>query len=262
MKDYYSILNVSRTASQDEIKRAYRKLASVHHPDKGGDTAKFQQIEEAYRILSDPAQRQQYDNPQPNFGGFNFQQHGQPFDLNNIFNMFGAQFNQHQRSRPAQARMSLWIQLSDVAAGGSRTVSVGTSAGSQLIEIEIPKGIEDGGTVVYSGLAPGGVDLAVTFRIHPNPRWKRDGFNLYVEQKVSIWTMISGGDIIVRDILNRELEVHVPAMTQPGQVLRCRGRGLPDRANNPGDMMIQLQAEIPQNIPEELLTLIRQQTGR
>lgn len=260
MKDYYSILGLGKTADPDEIKRAYRKLASQHHPDKGGDTAKFQEIEEAYRVLSDPNQRAAYDNPRPDMGGFQF--HNQPFDFNNIFNMFGAQFHpgQHRRG-PAQARMSLWIQLSDVASGGKRTVSVGTSVGSHMIEIEVPLGVEDGGSVVYPGLAPGGIDLIVTFRIHPNPRWQRDGFNLYTDQKVSIWTMITGGDIVVRDILNRELSVHVPSMTQPGQILRCRGRGLPDRANNPGDMMIRLQAEIPRNIPEDLLALIRQQTG-
>lgn len=263
MKDYYSILGVQRAATPDEIKRAYRKLASQHHPDKGGDTAKFQEIEEAYRVLSDPQQRAAHDNPQPQGfpGGFQF--HNQPFDFNNIFNMFGAQFQQNQhRPRAAQARMSLWIQLSDVASGGSRTVSVGTSTGSQMIEIEIPQGIEDGTSVVYAGLAPGGIDLIVTFKIHPNPKWRRDGFNLHTEQKISIWTLIAGGDILVRDILNRELEVYVPPMTQPGQVLRCRGRGIPDRGNNPGDMMIQIQAELPQSIPEDLLTLIRQQTGR
>ena len=70
MQNYYDILGVSENASPDEIKKAYRKLASKHHPDKGGDTLQFQNIEEAYRILSDPAQRQQYDNPQPQ--GFNF----------------------------------------------------------------------------------------------------------------------------------------------------------------------------------------------
>ena len=258
---YYDTLGVSRTATPDEIKRAYRKLASQHHPDKGGDTAKFQQIEEAYRVLSDPQQRAAHDNPQPNMGGFQF--HSQPFDFNNIFNMFGTQFQQHHgRPRQPQARMSLWIQLSDVASGGTRTVSVGTAAGNQMIEIEIPRGVEDGASAIYSGLAPGGVDLVVTFRIHPNPRWQREGFNLFTDQKISIWTLITGGDVTVRDILNRELSVHVPAMTQPGQILRCRGRGLPDRSNNPGDMMIRIQAEIPQNIPEDLLALIGQQTGR
>lgn len=263
MKDHYSTLGVSKAATPDEIKKAYRKLASQHHPDKGGNTAKFQEIEEAYRVLSDPAQRQQYDNPQPNFGGFNFrQQSGQPFDFDNIFNMFGAQFNQTQQRQRAQARMSLWIQLSDVASGGKRTVSVGSHSGSQIVEIEVPLGVEDGASVAYPGLAPGGVDLVVTFRVHPNPKWQRDGFNLYTDQKVDIWTMITGGEIEVRDILNRELNVAIPPMTQPGQILRCRGRGLPDRSRNPWDMMIRLQAEIPRNIPEDLLALIRQQTGR
>ncbi len=263
MKDHYSTLGVARTATPDEIKKAYRKLASQHHPDKGGDTAKFQEIEEAYRVLSDPAQRQQYDNPRPDLGGFGFrQQGGNPFDFDNIFNMFGAQFNQSQPRQRAQARMSLWIQLSDVASGGKKTVSVGSHSGSQIVEIEIPLGVEDGASVMYPGLAPGGVDLVVTFRIHPNPKWQRDGFNLYTDQKVSVWTLITGGEIEVRDILNRELTVAIPPMTQPGQILRCRGRGLPDRSRNPGDMMIRLQAEIPRNIPEDLLALIRQQTGR
>lgn len=260
MKDYYSILGVSRTATDDEVKRAYRRLASQHHPDKGGDTVKFQEIEEAYRILSDPQRRAEHDNPRPNFGNFQF--HSQPFDLDSIFNMFGAKFHQaHRQQRAPQARMSLWIQLSDVAQGGRRAVSVGTSAGSQMIEIEIPHGIEDGATVMYPGLAPGGIDLAVTFKIHPNPKWQRNGFDLHTDQKISIWTLITGGDITVKDILNRELSIHVPPMTQPGQMLRCRGRGLPDRGNNPGDMMIRVQAEIPRDIPPDLLNLIRQQTS-
>jgi len=261
VKDYYSILGVGKTATPDEIKKSYRKLASQHHPDKGGDTARFQEIEEAYRVLSDPQQRAAFDNPQPNFGGFNF--HSQPFDFNEIFNMFGTQFHHQQRPRQqVQARMSLWIQLSDVASGGRRTVSVGTNAGTQVVEIEIPLGIEDGATVAYHGIGPGGTDLIVTFRIHPNPKWQRDGFNLYTDQKVSIWTLITGGEIIVRDILNRELNVAIPPNMQPGQILRCKGRGLPDRGNNPGDMMIRIQAEIPTNIPEDLLALIRRETGR
>jgi curved DNA-binding protein len=237
VKDYYSTLGLSKTATADEI-------------------------EEAYRVLSDPQQRAAHDNPRPDMSGFGFR--SQPFDFDNIFNMFGAQFTHPQQRNPRsiQARMSLWIQLSDVASGGKRTVSVGSHTGTQIVEIEVPLGVEDGATVAYPGLAPGGIDLIVTFRIHPNPKWQRDGFNLYTEQKVSIWTLIAGGEITVKDILNRELSVAIPPMMQPGQMLRCRGRGLPDRANNPGDMMIRVQAEIPQPIPDELLALIRQQTGR
>jgi len=263
VKDHYSTLGVARTATPDEIKKAYRKLASQHHPDKGGDTAKFQEIEEAYRVLSDPDQRAAHDNPRPDFGGFGFRQAGgQPFDFDSIFNMFGTQFHQTRQHRPATARMTLWLQLSDIAQGGKKTVSVGTSAGAQVIEVDIPLGAEDGASAMYPGLAPGGVDLVITFRVHPNPRWQRDGFNLYTDHKVSVWTMITGGEIMVRDILNQELSVTVPPMTQPGQMLRCRGRGLKDRASNPGDMIIRLQAELPKSIPDDLMTRIRQETGR
>ena len=81
MSDHYATLGVARTATPDEIKRAFRKLASQHHPDKGGDTARFQQIQAAYDVLGDAAKRQQYDNPQP-FGGQNpFGQHGFNFDF-------------------------------------------------------------------------------------------------------------------------------------------------------------------------------------
>jgi curved DNA-binding protein len=262
MSDHYATLGVARTATQDEIKRAFRKLASQHHPDKGGDTSKFQQIQAAYDTLGDATKRAAYDNPRPQGFPEGFQFHSQPFDFDSIFNMFGTQFNQQNRARTPQARMSLWIQLSDVASGGKRTVSVGSHSGTQIVEIEIPTGIEDGSTVVYPKLAPGGVDLAVTFKIHPNSRWQRNGFNLYTDQKVSIWTLIAGGTITVRDILNRELTVSIPPGTQAGQTLRCRSRGLPDRANNPGDMMIRIQAEIPKNIPDDLLDLIRREAGR
>lgn len=263
MSDYYSTLGVSKTATADEIKRAYRKLASQHHPDKGGDKEKFQEVQAAYDTLSDPAKRSAYDNPAPQSFGFQDFGGGQPFDFDSIFSMFGTRFNQNQRPRQQmQARMSLWIQLSDVAAGGKKTVSVGSATGNQIVEIEIPTGVEDGASVVYPNLAPGGIDLIVTFRIHPNSKWQRNGFNLYMDQKVSIWTLIVGGSITVKDILNRELTVSIPTGTQPGQLLRCRGRGLPDRSNNPGDMMIRIQAEIPPNIPNDLLDLIRRESGR
>ena len=112
MTDHYATLGVAKTATADEIKRAYRRLASQHHPDKGGDTAQFQKIEEAYRVLSDPAQRQRYDNPQPNFGGFSFQQ-GQ-----NLHDIFGQMFGQNSpfgSQRPkSHIRMTIWITLADV----------------------------------------------------------------------------------------------------------------------------------------------------
>lgn len=258
MKNYYQTLGVERSASADEIKRAYRKLASQHHPDRGGDTAKFQEIEEAYRTLSDPQKRQHYDNPNP-FSGFGSAGPDgfQPFNFDTIFDIFGAKFGQGQ-PRQTVARMSLWITLTDVAQGGSKTISVGTNHGVHAIDIEIPAGIEDGQTVQYTGLAPGGGDLVITFRIHPNPRWQRQGPNLITEHRVPIWSLIIGGETVVSDILGKQFTMQIPPHCQPGTMLRLKGRGLPQRSAGPGDMLVKLQAVIPDTIPQAILDAIEQ----
>lgn len=251
MKDYYNILGVARNATADDIKRAYRKLASQHHPDKGGDTNRFQEIEEAYRILSDDQKRQAYDNPQQNFG-FNFQSNG-PFDFDSIFDIFGARFNQPRHSA---VRMSLTIGLADVAMGGHRTISVGTHQGTQTVEIEIPQGIDDGVNVQYQGVAPGGGDLIVTFRVQPHPQWERRGSTLLTNRTVSIWDLILGGETTITDILGNQFNLTVPPKTQPGTILRMKGRGLPQRGGGYGDILVRMQAQIPNHIEPEILEAI------
>ncbi len=259
MTDYYSRLGVPRTASQDEIKRAYRKLASQHHPDRGGDTQKFQEIEEAYRTLSDSQSRAAYDNPrtafgQSGFGGFN----SQHFDFDQIFQMFGQRTGFGQQTR-RPARMNLWISIRDVAQPGPRTVSVGTENGTQMVEVTIPPGIEDGDSVQYPKLAPNAQDLIVTYRIRPDANWIRSGSSVTTTVTVDFWTLILGGSALVMDLLDTKLELTVPPRTQPGTMLRARSRGLPDRQGQRGDMLVQIQARIPSRISEELLAAIRQE---
>lgn len=258
MTDHYSTLGVAKNASQDEIKKAFRKLASQHHPDKGGDTARFQEIQAAYDVLGDEAKRQQYDNPAPQFGGFQgFGAGGAQFNMNDIFSqMFGGgqPFGQQRRNH---VRMSIWIQLADSARGGSKTVSVSTSQGTSTIEIEIPQGIEDGDNVQYSGIAPGGMDLVVQFRIHPDHRFQRQGPNLYTDRKVSVWTLILGGEIEIETILGATLALKVPPRTQPGTTMRVRAQGMRSKQGS-GDLMVKLQAEIPQHISPELIAAIEQ----
>jgi curved DNA-binding protein len=261
MKNYYDILGVKTSATQDEIKRAYRKLASQHHPDKGGDVAKFQEIEQAYRTLSDPQARAQYDNPQPNFGNFGVHGQNTGFDFDTIFDIFGARFNPHAQ-RPRYAKMSLWITVKDVAHGGPRTISVGTHAGTQAVDIEIPLGIGDGDTVQYPKLAPGGVDLVVTFRIHPDPRWQRHGVNLITDHPVSIWTLILGGDVGITDIMGNQFSLSIPPKTQPGTMMRMRERGLRQRQGPTGDLIVRVQAQIPDEIPNEILQAIEQSQSK
>jgi DnaJ-class molecular chaperone len=135
-------------------------------------------------------------------------------------------------------------------------VSLGTQNGVQGAEIDIPRGIEDEDNVQYQGLGPGGSDLVVTFRVHGHANWQRQGANLITEQRVPLWDLILGGDITVRDILGQELVTRVPAGTQPGTMLRLRGRGLPHKDGSTGDIFVRVQTLLPTRIAPEILEAI------
>lgn len=253
MKDYYQTLGVLKTATAAEIKQAYRSLAMRHHPDRGGDVAQFQEIQEAYAVLSDEEKRAQYDNPRPSFSGADF-------DFDTIFNMFGADLRQSRRATP---RVALWISMADALTGGNRTVAIQLGAGVSNIEIAIPPGIEDNDTLRYPKLAPGGQDLIINYRIRPEPGWQREGIHLLTERVIDIWDLILGTQLTIYDLLNNELILTVPPQTQPGTVLRARGRGFPQRtlpgqaARSTGDLMVRLQARIIKPVDAELLSAIR-----
>jgi len=259
MTDYYQTLGIPRNASDDDIKRAYRKKAMKHHPDRGGDEAQFQELQQAYAILGDPDKRKQYDNPQPhvriNINGDSFHAQGAPFDFNSIFEMFG------QRMGPKQQRnqrISIWISLDAAVLGGARTIAVGTPNGNSTIQINIPKGIHDNENVRYQGLAPGGTDLVINFRVHLHPVWHREGLDLWCEQQVNFWQLITGDSITVIDILGNSLQLNVPPRCRPGTVLRARGRGIARDGHNTGDLLIRLQATMPDEIPQEILEILEQ----
>jgi DnaJ-class molecular chaperone len=257
MTDYYAALGVPKTATADDIKRAFRKLASQHHPDKGGDTQKFQAIQQAYATLGDEQKRAEYDNPRPQFSGF----HGHPggVNINDIFGqMFGQQFGQqHQHPRRSHVRMTLWISLLDVATGGKRTVSLGTQSGVSAVEIEIPLGINDGDNVQYEGIGPGGSDLVVQFKVSPDRKWQRDGLNLTQEVRIDIWNLILGGELTIDTLTGKTLSTQVPARTQPGTMLRLKAQGLRDRTGRTGDIFVRVQTFLPENIPPEIIDAIQ-----
>ena len=257
MKDYYRVLGVESSASAEDIKRAYRRAASRHHPDKGGDTQQFQEIEEAYRVLSDPAQRQQYDNPgiKININGGGFQH--TPFDFDSIFEMFGTRMHPRNQQAQRNQRLSIWIELEDVARGGTKVLSIATHQGATNIEINVPQGIQDNENVRYPGLAPGGFDLVVNFRVRPHSRWHRDDLNLYTERSLDFWQLILGTELVVRDIQDREISLTVPPRTRPGTMLRARARGLSRLGHNPGDLMVRLQATMPEHIPDEIIEILQ-----
>lgn len=259
MKDYYQILGVPREATADDIKRAYRRLASQHHPDRGGDTAQFQEIQEAYSTLGDPERRAEYDNP-PRHMHTNIPPGA--FDFDQIFQMFGANFRPQQRG---SARLNLWITLEDVARGGTRPVSLQIHSTVSTVEINIPLGIDDGDTVRYSGLAPGGSDLVITFRIHPDARWQRNGRDITTDIELLAWDLLLGSQVEIMDLLGSRLILTIPPTTNPGSVLRLRGRGLPPssipgrQGGPPGDLLVRVQARWPDDVGTELLSAIKAQ---
>jgi curved DNA-binding protein len=258
VKDYYKILGLERSAADDDIKRAYRRLASQYHPDKGGDTERFQEIQEAYSVLSDPAQRQQYDNPgiRINMGS------GHGFDFDGIFNMFGARF-QDRMSPTSVSRLQLWISLRDVAQGGRRPVAISSRGGQSNIEIDIPQGVEDGSSIRYPKLAPGGNDLVVTFRINPEPGWERQDQNVIRDTPISIWDLITGGELIVTTLTGSNISLTIPPNTQPGTMMRIKGHGLKMfRYPTSGDMLVRLIARLPDQISLELRDMIKQEKSR
>jgi DnaJ-class molecular chaperone len=263
MSDHYSTLGIERGASADEIKRAYRRMASQHHPDKGGDKNQFQAVEEAYRTLSDDQKRAAYDNPNPfngqqpgGFpGGFHFNFGGGPsgFPFGDVFGMF----NQHAQQQRRMTRMSLWVSLRDIATGGRRPVSIATPQGTGVVEIEIPLGIMDGDTVRYENIAPGGGDLAVQFRIHPDAEWERNGLDLIIDRSISVWDLILGADLSIQNITGQTLTLVVPPRTHPRTMLRLRGHGLRNGQGQIGDMLVRVMAHIPDSIHPDLVEAIK-----
>jgi len=160
--DYYNILGVDKTASQDDIKKAYRKLAMKHHPDRGGDNTKFQEVNEAYNVLGDPQKRAQYDNPaQHGFGGFDFGFNGSG-DINDIFaSIFRQQgrpnpFNQQQE--PVY-RTRVAVSLVEAYHGEEKMLQMQTPDGTKVIKINVPKGVQSGDRIRYDNVIENGILL-------------------------------------------------------------------------------------------------------
>lgn len=264
--DYYSILGVAKNASPDEIKKAYRKLASQHHPDKGGDKNKFQEVQAAYEVLSDPQKRQQYDNPQPQFrnftnnpNGFNFQMNG--MDINDLFSQI---FNQTTRNtNPGRNvfRTNILVSLEDVYNGSSQMLRLQSPEGLKVIKIDVPKGIQDGQSVRYDNLIENG-SLIVVFNLHPHLKYDRNINDLVCTQSISVLDLIVGTTFEFTTISNTVVKVNVKPKTQPYMQLRLPGHGMPI-FNTPlyGDQLILLKPYIPDNISDDIIQSILRNTS-
>lgn len=250
--DYYNTLGVSRTASDDDIKKAYRKLAMKHHPDKGGDTSKFQQIQTAYETLSDSAKRQQYDNPQPQFsfstgaGGFNF---------NDIFaQAFGHHYQNQTHKQVFRTRVQVTLQAAYY--GEEQILQLGTPSGMKSINIKVPLGVNSGDQVRYENVIHDGI-LIIEFVVLPDLKFDRQGPTLYMNHPISVLDLIVGTKIEFTAINGKVLQVVIPPGTQPSQQVKVSGYGMPIGNNQYGDQILLLKPFIPATIHNEILESIK-----
>lgn len=270
---HYETLGVPKTATPDEIKKAYRKLASQHHPDKGGDTAKFQEIQTAYDTLSDADKRAAYDNPQSQ--GFRFNMNGQEADLNDIFSQFGFNpfggdpfahmRNRQQPRRNKDIRAELNIGLQETLSDQNKTLSVKTGNGErQTIDITIPRGITSGTSIKYTGLGdnlftnlPRG-DLYLTVNVIRHPTYQVHGLDLIVSLTIDCFEAIIGSEQTIMGLDGKEFVIQTPRGCQQGTKLKISGEGLWGfQQDIKGSLYIQVNITIPTNLTEEQLQLIQ-----
>lgn len=271
--DYYSTLGINRNASQDEIKKAYRKMAMQHHPDRGGDEKKFKQISEAYEILSDPQKKQMVDmgvDPKSQHhggGGFNqgpFEFHFGSGNFEDIFGNFGFGGFRHHVQRNKTISLVVDLTLEDVLRGKDLDAEVIIPNGrKKIININIPAGIEEGQQIRYQGMGDNSIpnipagDLIVNVRVIPHRIYRREGDNIVVEKTVSAWEAMIGSKIDIETLDNKRLEINIPAGSQPDTILSCRGEGLPNMRNRQrGHLLVKIKIQIPKIVENEKIDLI------
>ena len=290
--DYYSILGVDKNASQEDIKKAYRKLARKHHPDVNPNDAasskKFQQINEANEVLSDPEKRKKYDQygkdwahaeqfeqarreqqRQQPFGGGGQRFSAEDFGSGDFSEFFESLFGgrpQGQGRRTAKFRgqdyeSELKIDLTDAYTTHKQTLTIN----GKNVRITIPAGIEDGQKIRLKGHGGEGVnggpagDLYITFSIVNNTPFKRMGNDLYINQDIDLYTALLGGEITV-DTLGGKLKLKVKPETQNGTKVRLKEKGFPvyKEEGKFGDLYVTMHVKLPTNLTEKQKELIKQ----
>ena len=292
-KDFYKILGVAKDASDADIKKAYRKLARQYHPDtNSGEAAAekmFKDISEAYSVLSDPDERQQYDAIRAMGGGARFAPHGAGSTANGGFeDLFGGLFTGGggRHSGGYSTAGGIPPEFADLFGGGfggaggpagyqrapqkgaDRTASTSISfAGSirgttiglrepdgDVIDVRVPAGIKDGQKVRVRGKGQyspsGNGDLMVTVNVKPHDFYTRDGDNLRIHVPVTFPEAALGADIEVPTIDGEHVRVRVPAGTPSGRTLRVKGRGV-KTSKGTGDLLVTIDVAVPRNLSKE-----------
>ena len=256
--DHYATLGVAKNATPDEIKKAYRKLASQHHPDKGGDKAKFQDIQSAYDVLSDPQKKAQYDNPPSQMhgmpGDFHWNVHG--VDLNSIFNNMFGQNHMNMGGRKQIYRTQIDVSLLDAFNGTNKILELNLMSGKKIIDVQVPKGVNQGDQLRFDNVIDHGV-LIATFNILPDLRFDRKVNDLYCNHSIDVLDLIAGTSFLFKTINGKELNVTIKPGTQPYKSVRLSGYGMPILNSGAfGDQYILLKPYIPDNIDSDIIDSI------
>jgi len=286
--DYYSILGVSRNATGDEIKKAYRKLAVKFHPDKnpGKKEAeeKFKQINEAYEVLSDDEKRKKYDkygenwNKVPEGAEQHYQQRpqgsyhyegdpseffGNGEDYSSIFEQFfgrsgGGRARTSSRGRARDVQGEMTITLEEAYHGVSRVIELD----GQKIRIKLKPGTYDGLVIRLPDKAPSGNgkagDLYITVHVTVPQSMRVEGLDIHQLISIDLVTAVLGGENEVATFSGK-LKVKIPGETQNGRLLKLKGKGMPkyDDESIHGDLILDLQVQVPTNLTEEQKELFR-----
>lgn len=284
-KDYYRILGVARNASADEIRSAYRKLAMQYHPDKnpGNKQAeeRFKEINEAYQVLSDEKKRAHYDRLGDSYsrwqtsgqpGSFNWDDfvgstRGTRVDYSDIEDLFGGGgFSDFFRTifgmsgtggaRPAQGyQQPVQITLEEAYTGTTRTIQTE----KRKIQVRIPPGVRTGSKVRVAGAGPQGLDLYLVIEVRDDARFERDGSDLHTTTTIDVFTAILGGEADV-ETMDGTVKLNIPPGTQPEQVFRLAGRGLPHLKNpkTKGDLYVRVKVQIPKYLSSRQRELLEE----
>ena len=282
-KDYYKILGVDRKASDDDIRKAYRKLAKQYHPDYNPTDKqaeeRFKEINEAYEVLGDSKKRSHYDRLGSDFsqwqrrggtpGDFNWDQYGGRRvdfdDLNDMFGgggfsdffrtIFGGGGFTGTRSQPQGYQQELEITLEEAYKGTTRLIQ---SDGKQK-QVRIPAGVRTGSKVRVAGAGLNGLDLYLIMDVKEDRRFERKSNDLYTTATVNVFTATLGGDAEV-ETLEGKIKLNIPAGTQPEQVFRLAGRGMPHLKNpkDKGDLYVRLKVQIPKYLSQKQRELLEE----
>ena len=278
--DYYSTLGVGKNATDDDIKKAYRKLAMKHHPDRGGDESTFKKISEAYDVLSDPQKKQIVDlggDPKNQGNGnsfnqgpfeFHFNTGGVPPGMEDIFGRFGfgSGFGRQPMQKNKTLNINVDITLEDVLSGRdiNAEITIPGTGKRKMINIAIPAGIEHGQQIRYEGMGDDAIrelrpgDLIVNVNVQQHRLFRREHSDLVLEKFVSVWDAMIGSSLDIQTLDGKTLTINVPQGTKHGTVLSCRGEGLPImRSRNRGNLLIMIKVDMPKNLSEAQLDKIR-----